>query len=229
MDFDGDRFRSGLFISKCTLKLYFESFTLVTITKKQGKVCKLFLVCTGNFSVRHTFQRPATFKSNNNKHYSNHNWLHSLSLMYSIILRLNQCCVTNGTEYKASSVWHLLTTLTGSEGAFFFWSKSVTCLYAPLSANGRPAGAGLGSCLLFPVSRDIHIVRRRQKCCVRATCWPWRSPVRAGSVSATSPGFRASAPATDSTGRPVLLPLCYLNVATQEMEVERPVSSAWPH
>lgn len=174
MDFDRDRFRSGLFISKCILKLYFWKFYTCNYYKKNRvKSANLFLVGTGNFSVRHTFQRPATFKSNNNKHCSNHNWLHSSSLMYSIILRLNQCCVTNGTEYKASSVWHLLTTLTGSEGAFFFLIEKRD-LFVRATLSQWPSGRG--GAWLMPTLSGIFTLYVVVKSVV------WEQPVGHGGV-----------------------------------------------
>lgn len=98
----------------------------------------------------------------------------------------------------------------GLRGLFILW-ENVTCINAPLSANGRPArGRGLAHAYSFrSVGIFTYVVVKSVCVCVRVTCWPWLSPVRAGSVSATSPGFRASAPATDSTGRPVLLPLFF--------------------
>lgn len=97
--------------------------------------------------------------------------------MYSIILGLNQCCVTNRTEYKASSVCHLLNTPTGSEGPFLIEKRDLS-LCGTLSQ--WPSSRG-GTCLMptLPVCRDIHIVRRREKCvCV----FVWEQPVGHGGV-----------------------------------------------
>lgn len=72
----------------------------------------------------------------------------------------------------------------------------------------RDGGRGWRSCL-FPDTWALLLLTGRRTTCSQ----PWPSPVREAamlSASATSPGSRASARATDSTGRTTLLPRCDL-------------------
>lgn len=89
--------------------------------------------------------------------------------------------------------------------------ENVTCVHTT-SANGRVAlgtgGRGWRSCI-FPATWALLLLAGRRTTCSQ----PWPSPVREAamlSASATSPGSRASARATDSTGRTTLLPRCDL-------------------